>query len=140
MEVICPKAWDSSTQAAFENRKTNPNIQLCGTTADFLAVNNFKIGDGRNLSKEDVEFSRSVCAIGQQIVQRLFPQGGAIGKVIKLNGKNYEVVGTLTEKGSNFGGNDDNLVLIPITKFFENYGSRERSLNIAITADNEYGL
>jgi putative ABC transport system permease protein len=136
-DVICPKVWDDSTQAVFENKKTNPNIELCGTTLDFLAVNNFRISDGRNLSVEDVEFSRSVCVIGQQLVQRLFPQGHAVGNAIKLNEKNYEVIGTLAEKGSNFGGNDDNLVLIPITKFFENYGSRERSLNIAIEAKNQ---
>src|SRR5580692_5943793 len=137
VDVICPKAWDNSTQAVFENKKTNPNIELCGTTQDFLTANSFKISDGRNLSAEDVEFSRSVCAIGQQLVQKLFPQGHAVGKVIKLNEKNYEVIGTLAEKGSNFGGNDDNLVLIPITKFFENSGSRERSLNIAIEAKNQ---
>jgi putative ABC transport system permease protein len=136
-DVICPKVWDDSTQAVFENKKTNPNIELCGTTLDFLSVNNFRISDGRNLSVEDVEFSRSVCVIGQQLVQKLFPQGHAVGSTIKLNEKNYEVIGTLAEKGSNFGGNDDNLVLIPITKFFENYGSRERSLNIAIEAKNQ---
>jgi putative ABC transport system permease protein len=136
-DVICPKIWDDSTQAVFENKRTNPNIELCGTTLDFLVVNNFRISDGRNLSVEDVEFSRSVCVIGQQLVQRLFPQGHAAGNTIKLNEKNYEVIGTLAEKGSNFGGNDDNLVLIPITKFFENYGSRERSLNIAIEAKNQ---
>jgi putative ABC transport system permease protein len=136
-DVICPKIWDDSTQAVFENKRTNPNIELCGTTLDFLAVNNFRISEGRNLSVEDVEFSRSVCVIGQQLVQRLFPQGHAVGNTIKLNEKNYEVIGTLAEKGSNFGGNDDNLVLIPITKFFENYGSRERSLNIAIEAKNQ---
>jgi putative ABC transport system permease protein len=136
-DVICPKVWDDSTQAVYENKKTNPNIELCGTTQDFLAANNFKISDGRNLSAEDVEFSRSVCAIGQQLVQKLFPQGHAVGQVIKLNEKNYEVIGTLAEKGGNFGGNDDNLVLIPITKFFENYGSRQRSLNIAIEAKNQ---
>jgi len=136
-DVICPKVWDDSTQAGFENKKTNPNIELCGTTQDFLAADNFRMSDGRNLSAEDVEFSRSVCAIGQQVVQRLFPQGHAVGNVIKLNEKNYEVIGTLAEKGSNFGGNDDNLVLIPITKFFENYGARERSLNIAIQAGNQ---
>ncbi|MBV9300427.1 MAG: ABC transporter permease [Verrucomicrobia bacterium] len=136
-EVICPKVWDDSTQAVFENKKTNPNIELCGTTKDFLEVNNFRISAGRNLSAEDVEFSRRVCAIGQQLVQRLFPQGHPIGKMIKLNGKNYEVIGTLAEKGGNFGGTDDNLVLIPITEFFENYGSRERSLNIAIEAKNQ---
>src|SRR5580692_7455637 len=137
VDVICPKAWDNSTQAVFENKKTNPNIELCGTTQNFLTANNFRISDGRNLSADDVEFSRSVCAIGQQIVQRLFPQGHAVGKTIKLNEKNYEVIGTLEEKGGNFGGSDDNLVLIPITEFFENYGSRERSLNIAIEAKNQ---
>jgi putative ABC transport system permease protein len=136
-DVICPKVWDDSTQAVFENKRTNPNIELCGTTLDFLAVNNYRISDGRDLSVEDVEFSRSVCVIGQQLVQRLFPQGHAVGKTIKLNEKNYQVIGTLAEKGSNFGGNDDNLVLIPMTKFFENYGSRERSLNIAIEAKNQ---
>ena len=137
VDVICPKVWDNSTQAEFENKKTNPNIELCGTTQDFLVANNFRIGNGRNLSADDVEFSRSVCAIGQQIVQRLFPQGHAIGNTIKLNQKNYEVVGTLAEKGGNFGGSDDNLVLIPITEFFENYGSRQRSLNVAIQAKNQ---
>jgi putative ABC transport system permease protein len=137
VDVICPKVWDNSTQAEFENKKTNPNIELCGTTQDFLVANNFRISNGRNLSADDVEFSRSVCAIGQQIVQRLFPQGDAIGNTIKLNQKNYEVVGTLAEKGGNFGGSDDNLVLIPITEFFENYGSRQRSLNVAIQAKNQ---
>ena len=60
-----------------------------------------------------------------------------MGATIKLNEKNYEVIGTLAEKGSSFGGNDDNLVIIPIPKFFENYGSKERSLNIAIVANNQ---
>jgi len=137
-QVICPKVWDNSTQAVFENKKTNPNIELCGSNQGFLAANNFRISDGRNLSPEDVVFSRSVCLIGRQLVERLFPQGHAVGHVIKLNAKNYEVIGTLAEKGSSFGGNDDNIVLIPITKFFENYGSRERSLNIAIEAKNQF--
>ena len=136
-EVICPKVWDDSTQAVFDNKKTNPNIELCGTNQGFLAANNFRIGHGRNLSPEDIAFSRSVCVIGQQLVRRLFPQGKAVGNVIKLNAKNYTVIGTLAEKGSSFGGNEDNITLIPITKFFENYGSRERSLNIAIEAKNQ---
>jgi putative ABC transport system permease protein len=136
-ETICPKAWDDKTQAVFEDRKTNPNIQLCGTNEGFISVNRFSIDEGRNLSREDVELSRSVCVIGKQIAQRLFPQKGAIGQVIKLNGKNYEVIGTLEGKGSLFGGSDDKVVLIPITKFFENYGSKERSLNIAVEARNQ---
>jgi putative ABC transport system permease protein len=135
--IICPKVWDDSTQGVFGNRKTNPNIQLCGTNEGFLAANNYALEEGRNLSREDSEFTRSVCVIGQQVVQRLFPLGGASGKVIRLNSKEYQVIGTLAEKGSGFGGNDDNIVLIPITKFFENYGKQQRSLNIAIEALNQ---
>jgi len=103
-DVICPKVWDDSTQAVFENKKTNPNIELCGTTQDFLEVNNYQMGDGRNLSAEDIEFSRSVCAIGQHVVQRLFPQGHAVGSVIKLNEKNYEVIGPWRRKEATLAG------------------------------------
>src|SRR6516165_10645890 len=119
--IVCPKVWDNSTQGVFENRKTNPNIQLCGTNEGFLSANNFLLEDGKNLSREDIEFTRNVCVVGQQIIKRLFPQGSAIGKVIRINSKEYEVIGTLAEKGGGFGTNDDNIVLIPITKFFEIY-------------------
>jgi putative ABC transport system permease protein len=136
-DVICPKAWDDGTQAIYQNKKTNPNVQVCGTNRGFLAANNFKIDEGRILSDEDVDLARSVCVIGKQIEHRLFPQGHAIGNEIRLNGKNYEVIGTLIEKGGGFGGNDDNVTLIPITKFFENYGSSQRSLNLAVAAKNQ---
>jgi len=135
--MVCPKVWDDSTQGVFENRKTNPNIQLCGTNQGFLSVNTFLLEDGRNLSREDIEFTRNVCVVGQQIKKRLFPQGIAVGNVIRLDSKEYEVIGTLAEKGGGFGGPDDNIVLIPITKFLENYGTQQRSLNIAVEAQNQ---
>ena len=136
-QMVCPKVWDDSTQGVFENRKTNPNIQLCGTNQGFLSVNTFLLEDGRNLSREDIEFTRNVCVVGQQIKKRLFPQGIAVGNVIRLDSKEYEVIGTLAEKGGGFGGPDDNIVLIPITKFLENYGTQQRSLNIAVEAQNQ---
>src|SRR6516164_8701835 len=95
--IVCPKVWDNSTQGVFENRKTNPNIQLCGTNEGFLSANNFLLQEGRNLSREDIEFARNVCVAGRQIIKRLFVQGSAIGKVIRLNSKDYEVIGTLRE-------------------------------------------
>ena len=72
--IVCPKVWDNNTQGVFENKKTNPNIQLCGTNEGFLSANNFLLEEGRNLSREDIEFTRNVCVVGQQIVKRLFPQ------------------------------------------------------------------
>ncbi len=133
-EQICPKIWDVGVQAVYENRKTNPNLVICGTNRAFVTVNQFAMGEGRNLSAEDVAFARGVCVIGQQIKERLFPSGDVIGRTIKLDGKTYQVVGLFAEKGGAFGQNDDNFVIIPITKFFENYGSKGRSINLAVTA------
>jgi len=71
--IVCPKVWDNSTQGVFENRKTNPNIQaLWNETKDFF-LRTIISGRWKNLSREDIEFTRSVCVIGRQIVQRLLP-------------------------------------------------------------------
>jgi putative ABC transport system permease protein len=137
VELVTPKVFDTNVQAVLEGRKTNPNLEICGTNQGFIFSNNFQIAAGRNLSTQDVEFARSVCVIGKEIVDRLFPEGGAIGKSIRLDGRTYEVIGAFAPKGEAFGANDDNTVIIPITKFFENYGSRNRTVNIAVQARNQ---
>jgi len=137
VDLTVPKVFDINVQAVRENRKTNPNLTLAGTNQGFTISNDFKIADGRNLSAEDVEFARSVCVIGDEVVKRLFAEGRAIGRTIRLDNRTYEVIGTFAPKGGSFGGSDDDMVIIPITKFFENYGSRNRSINIAVQSRNQ---
>jgi putative ABC transport system permease protein len=136
-ELITPKVFDSNVQAVFENRKTNPNLEVCGTNQGFIISNQFSIATGRNLTVNDVELARNVCVIGKSATDRLFQGGDAVGKNIRLDGRSYEVVGTFAQKGEAFGANQDNEVIIPITKFFENYGSKNRTVNIAIQARNQ---
>jgi len=137
VELITPKVFDDNVQAVFENRKTNPNLEVCGTNQGFIVSNNYSIATGRNLTANDVELARNVCVIGKSATDRLFPEGGAVGKTIRLDGRSYEVAGTFAPKGEAFGANQDNEVIIPVTKFFENYGSKNRTVNIAIQARNQ---
>jgi putative ABC transport system permease protein len=137
VELITPKVFDANVQAVFGNRKTNPNLEVCGTNQGFIVSNNFSIATGRNLTTNDVELARNVCVIGKSAIDRLFPEGGAVGKMIRLDGRTYEVVGTFAPKGEAFGANQDNEVIIPITKFFENYGSKNRTVNVAVQARNQ---
>ena len=69
--------------------------------------------------------------IGKEVEKRLFPHESPIGKVIKLNGHNVTVIGVLGEKGTAFGQSQDDLCVLPITRFFENFGSAKRSINVA---------
>jgi putative ABC transport system permease protein len=137
VELITPKVFDQNVQAVFENRKTNTNLEICGTNQGFIASNNFSIATGRNLTANDVDLARNVCVIGKATIDRLFPEGDAVGKKIRLDGRSYEVVGTFGPKGEAFGANEDNTVIIPITKFFENYGSKNRTVNIAVQAPSQ---
>jgi putative ABC transport system permease protein len=133
---ICLKTFgrDLKAQAVYNGIKTTPSLTLVGTNKGFLAANAFTLGYGRNLNEEDVELSRTVVVIGKGIEKTLFPTESPIGKVIRLAGHTYTVVGVLAEKGTSFGQSQDDFAIIPITRFFENYGGANRSINIATQA------
>jgi putative ABC transport system permease protein len=61
----------------------------------------------------------------------LFPHESPIGKVIRMSGHTYSIVGVLAEKGTSFGQSQDDICIMPITRFFENYGEANRTVNIA---------
>jgi len=115
---ICLKCFgrDLKGQAVYNGVKTPPSLTVVGTNRGFLTANAFTLDYGRNLNDEDVALARNVAVIG---------------KVIRMSGHTYSVVGVLAEKGTSFGESQDDFFLMPITRFFENYGAANRTVNIA---------
>ena len=132
-QEICLKSFgrDVKGQAVYNGVKTTPSLTVVGTNKGFLVANAFNLGYGRNLNEEDVALARAVAVVGKNIEKRLFPHETPIGKVIRMTGHTYTVVGVLAEKGTSFGESQDDFFIMPITRFFENYGSVNRSVNIA---------
>src|SRR6266516_2309171 len=130
---ICLKSfgYEVKGQAVYNGIKTTPSLLIVGTNRSFLAANAYTLGYGRNLNDEDVEFARSVLVVGKMIEKRLFPHESPIGKVIRLSGHSFTIVGVLAEKGTSFGQSQDDICILPITRFFENYGEANRTINIA---------
>ncbi len=134
-DSICLKVFHTSTaEAVYNARKTTPDVTFGGTNEFFLSANQYEIDLGRNLQPEDIELGRPVIVIGQDIVKRLFPSENPLGKVIKLKGRTYTVIGTFAEKGTTFGQSNDNIAMIPITRFFTDMGGEVYSINIATEA------
>jgi putative ABC transport system permease protein len=138
-DVVCLKTFNNEgvVQATYENRKTSPGLTFGGSNEHFLTANQYSIGIGRNLTPADVELARSVIIIGQTIVSRLFPNETPLGKLVKVSGKTYTVIGTFAERGSSFGKTQDDILIIPITRFVIDFGSARRSINIAIQAPSQ---
>jgi putative ABC transport system permease protein len=59
-----------------------------------------------------------VCVIGSQTADALFDGGEAVGKIVRLNGKRFEVIGVLEKVASSFGNDwQNNLVTIPLSVY-----------------------
>lgn len=139
VDLVGAEIWDFGFTAEYGGEATNPNLSIVGGTPEYAPNNTHPVGIGRNISEMDVRSARSVAVIGHAIGQKLFPFVDPIGKVIRIDGRKYEVVGIFDEKKSAFGGNFDNYVLIPVSTFVKTYGmvSRDgfaRSVNITVRA------
>ncbi|HEY2614091.1 MAG TPA: ABC transporter permease [Chthoniobacterales bacterium] len=130
---ICLKTFghDFKGQAVYNGVKTTPSLTVAGSNQSFLTANAYTLGYGRNITEEDVKFSRRVLVVGKVIEKRLFPHESPIGKVIRVSGHTYTIIGVLEEKGTSFGQSQDDICIMPLTRFFEDYGEAKRSVNIA---------
>jgi putative ABC transport system permease protein len=133
---ICLKCfgYEVKGQAVYNGVKTTPSLLVVGTNRSFLTANAFTLGYGRNLNDEDVDLARNVIVVGKMVEKRLFPHESPIGKTVRVSGHTYTIVGILAEKGTAFGQTQDNMCMMPITRFFEDFGSARRTVNVATQA------
>ena len=134
--AICLKVFDGGKPASYDRAKLQ-GLTLVGTNENFLIANSYTLGYGRNLSPDDVELARSVVVVGTRIEKGLFANQSPLGKTIKINEKPYVIIGVLAEKGSTFGQTQDDILLIPITRFFADFGWMNRTINIATQATSQ---
>ncbi len=134
--VICLKVFSYGKPVSYDRKKFQ-GYEIVGTNENFLTANAYVLGYGRNITPEDVDLGRSVTVVGADIEKKLFPNQTPIGKTIKMNDKPYQIVGVMASKGTAFGQTQDNLVAVPITKFFSDFGSAHRTVNIAVQASSQ---
>src|SRR5436190_15160909 len=134
--AICFKVFDGGKPASYDRVKIQ-GLTLVGTNENFLIANSYTLGYGRNLSSEDVDLARSVVVVGARVEKKLFPNQNPVGKTIKINEKPYQIIGVLAEKGSNFGQSQDDMLLVPITRYFDDFGWVIRTVNIAMQSNSQ---
>jgi putative ABC transport system permease protein len=97
----------------------NPNI--VGANPEYTAANFSFIADGRFLIDADVRHAAHVAVLGADVAEALFPRRDPIGRRMAIDGRSYDVIGVIAKKGSFLGGSADNLVVIPISTFDEQF-------------------
>jgi putative ABC transport system permease protein len=94
----------------------NWGTQILGTTPDYLPIRDLGAQTGQAFTTSDVEGATKVAMLGKTVVDNLFDSEDPVGKIIRIKGVPFTVVGVLTPKGQSPTGQDqDDVVLVPIS-------------------------
>ena len=125
---------NARAQVKYGRQFLDSSIQ--GYTVEVPGILGNELESGRFLSGYDIDHVRSVCVIGADVVDNLFPFVDPIGKGITVNDRACEVIGVGKRQGTVVGQSRDNWVTIPITLHQRIWGTR-RSVQIYAKATNE---
>jgi len=103
----------------YQDRKVKNTI-LEGDTASVKDVFDMPMASGRWFTEADDERRATVIVLGHDTAEELFPAEGPLGKEINIDGRLFQVIGTLAKIKSVFGGGkdpNDNRIFFPLTTF-----------------------
>jgi putative ABC transport system permease protein len=100
-----------------------------GWTPSMTRIYDLDVVVGRSINETDLRTASPVVVIGWDIRENLLGATDPLGKVIRVDGTEYTVIGVGKKEGKTLGQSRDNWVMMPITSWFKQYGSHN-SLNI----------
>ncbi len=133
LSAVVPE-MQSSLQLKYGNK--NLNVNVVGTTPNYATVRNYTVTHGRMFTAADNGARQRFAVLGASVpgMMEMNP-AGLIGQTISLRGIPFEIIGVLSEKGSQGSWNNpDEQILIPLqTARFRVFGSdRIRSLSVQV--------
>lgn len=90
------------------------NLTIYGASPLMENIFDMPFKDGSFFTDEDIRARAKYVVIGNKVKKELFGSDDAVGKVFKMKGHNFRVVGVLAERGQDFF-NFDEAAIIPYT-------------------------
>jgi len=102
-------------EATVRSNFNSAHPTVAGSFPPFAEIRSLDVAAGRFYSWQDVNEARRVAFLGSEINKQLFPEGGAIGQNVYIQGVPYVVVGVMRDKkqNSSYDGWDVNKIFIP---------------------------
>jgi macrolide transport system ATP-binding/permease protein len=126
---------EMNSRQQLKYRSNNWLTSVVGTTADYTGVRNWQVDSGSFFTEEDNRGRRNVVVLGQDVVTNLFGDEDPVGRVVKIAGANFRVVGVLEKKGAGGGFfSQDDTALIPILTMYARFRHQKDVRSIGMTA------
>ena len=90
--------------------------QIQGVTPSYFEARDWPVDEGRPVLQEDVDGATKVALLGQTTALNLFGESDPLGQIIRIKKVPFTVIGTLSRKGQNSWGQDqDDIILVPLS-------------------------
>jgi putative ABC transport system permease protein len=119
--AVSPERYVSIGVEIKAGRAEANGAQVVGATPDYALADNRFVADGRFLTDADVRHAARVCVVGVDVAEALYPNRDPIDQQLQLSGHAYTVVGLFEKRGAFMGGSLDNLLVIPVSTFDEQF-------------------
>ncbi len=130
LAVAVPVSQRNSSVRFGQNRVTG--VQITGASADYGRISTEEFAEGRFFNETEANSGRSVCVLGADVADALFPNGSALDKTVQVKGEPFLVIGIFARQGSFLGiFSFDNKVLMPLNAF-RKYFDVTRGTNIEV--------
>ena len=98
------------------------DLQMVGWTPNDSSIINLDLGDGRLFTDADNLHRRDVAVIGDEVRKRFFQNEDPIGKLIVIDGHEFEVIGAFARRKEVLGNTQgDTIAVIPYLTFKKYY-------------------
>jgi putative ABC transport system permease protein len=108
-------AIETDAQAMLSSEYARPKQAiLYAVEGDYFAIKNYDLTAGRTIAQQEYRNGSTVVVIGDEVATHFFPNLDPIGRVLRIGGIPYTVVGLIEKQGSLFGMSMDKLVIGPL--------------------------
>ena len=112
VSAIAPQLRASVQMVAGGRRASTTAI---GATSGFGSVAGIGAESGRFISEADVRSGARVAVLGPTVARKLFGGFDPVGEAFRIDRVPFTIIGVLESKGSSFGNDNDDTIIVPIT-------------------------
>jgi putative ABC transport system permease protein len=104
---------DTNASAVADNGRTATGVNVVGASIEMFEIRDLNVTRGRIFSDLEASAGIPVLVLGKETAEVLFEEVDPLGRVVRLRGFPYRVIGVLEERGSLFGQSLDNFAMAP---------------------------
>jgi putative ABC transport system permease protein len=132
VRYVSPSA-STRAQVIYANKNWNTSVQ--GVGARYPEVRNWEMAGGTFFDESHVTAAAKVCVLGKEVTKSLFEDEDPLGKVIRVKGIPFRVLGVLKSKGEAGGFfNRDDVIVVPYTTVMKRLAREDHINSIDVQA------